>query len=123
MSVTKKRSGMAQDYVSKAQKYMDTCYQSATIQDVARQLGLTRIYLSTLFKSTTGLSPREYLLNRRMSKGRELLYSTNLPVFEIACAVGYKNATPFSKNFAKYYGLTPTIYRQKYRAAEEEELR
>lgn len=46
-----------------------------------------------------------------MTKAKDLLRGTQMPIYQIAEDVGYKNATHFSAAFKKYYGELPKQYR------------
>ena len=68
-------------YVEEVLKYMESNYaQSISIQSLADSLGLNRSYLHRLFKSATGSSLLEYLLELRIQKACTLLQETDLAV-------------------------------------------
>ena len=69
-------------------------------------------YFSTLFKRETGENFTAYVTNLRLSKAKELLLSTKRNVSDIAIDVGYSDYYYFTKVFRKYFGTTPTQYRQ-----------
>ena len=81
------------------------------ISDVARTIGISRNYLTTIFRQELGVSPQEYLMNYRMEKAGSLLRVTGDPVSVIAAEVGYHDPLAFSKNFRRRYGMSPTEYR------------
>ena len=58
------------------------------------------------------MSPQEYLLQVRMSKARELLRQTDLPINVIAREIGYEDPLSFSKIFKKRYNVSPLQYRR-----------
>lgn len=64
------------------------------------------------FKNDTGMTPLQLLLHIRLSYAAELLETTNLPVGEISCLVGYSNALYFSRLFHKHMGSSPKTYRR-----------
>jgi AraC-like DNA-binding protein len=84
--------------------------QQISIEAMARQLGYHRTHLSKLFKQHTGLSPMNFLLNIRMERAKSLLLQP-LTVEQVASSVGYRDALYFSKQFRKYFGMSPTQYR------------
>jgi len=73
---------------------------------------LSPIYVSKVFKETTGESPINYLIRVRLSKACELLDSKDATIREIARLVGYEDAYYFSKLFKKYFGISPMAYRK-----------
>ncbi len=90
--------------------YMETI----TLTDVAQHAGFTPSYLSTVFKQSVGKSFSDYLLDLRIQKAKELLKETDQTIYDIAAAVGYKNAKYFRKLFKKATGIRPSEYRNLY---------
>lgn len=92
--------------------YFDSNYmQNISLDDISKNLYISSVYVSKVFKERTGESPINYLINLRLGKARKLLLESNLSVKEIAQLVGYKDAYYFSKLFKKYYGKSPTTFR------------
>ena len=85
--------------------------QDISIQYIADKLGVHRSYLSSIFKDFHKISPKEYLLEVRMKRAKELLETTNQPIKIIAYSVGYLDPLHFSKAFRQYYDCSPSQYR------------
>lgn len=68
---------------------------------------LTPEYLSNLFAKEAGITFSNYLKTVRIEKAKELILTTNMKIYEIACAVGYPDQKYFSKVFKEYAGITP----------------
>ncbi|WJH37586.1 helix-turn-helix transcriptional regulator [Paenibacillus sp. CC-CFT747] len=79
---------------------------------MAQTLGYHRTYLSKIFKQQTGLSPMNFLLKIRMERAR-LLLEKPLTIEQVASSVGFSDALYFSKQFKKWYGASPSDYRQE----------
>lgn len=79
-------------------------------------------YLYTIFKNSLGISPKDFLTEFRISKGKEQLTLTDLSVEEIAVSCGYRNSLAFGKVFKQKMGMTPTQYRNDNRKAARERL-
>ena len=102
-------------YVEEVLKYMESNYaQSISIQSLADSLGLNRSYLHRLFKSATGSSLQEYLLELRIQKACTLLQETDLAVSIISLSVGYEDTLYFSRLFRKKKGVSPSLYRENH---------
>lgn len=84
------------------------------IKAIADSLFLDSAYFSRLFKTKVGASPKQYILNLRMEKAKELLISSEHPIKEISITVGFNDAMYFSKLFYKTQGTTPSNYRELY---------
>ena len=107
-------------YVERAVQFIRYNYATIQVQDIVKYIGFTRSYFTTLFKRETGQSPREYLLQYRLKRARDLLADTDLPVQEIAAQVGYENQMTFSRMFHNACGTSPTEYRKQFRKEDEE---
>jgi len=100
-------------YVNTALEYMHEHYSNTRISEVASFIGISRYYLTHIFKEKLNISPQEYLLNYRMEQGSRLLRTTSLSVQAISEKVGYENPLTFSKTFKNKFGLSPRKYREK----------
>ena len=105
------REYASDDYVEYALGYIRYNYATATISDVAKNIGIHRSYLTNIFRKKVGISPQEHLMQCRMRESSRLLLETCMPVQEIAKQVGYENPMTFSKIFKNEYGLSPKHYR------------
>ena len=100
------------NYVEEALTYLESNYtNNISVQSLADSIGLNRSYLHRLFKSATGSSVQEYLLDLRIRKACTLLKSTVLPVAIISLSVGYEDTLYFSRLFKKKKGVSPSRYR------------
>ena len=64
-----------------------------------------------LFKSKTGISPKHYILNKRIEYAEKLLTATKLPIKEIAFLCGFTDYPQFNKFFKARKGINPKNYR------------
>lgn len=68
-------------------------------------------YLSHIFKSETGQSLINFIINERIAKSKQLLSDTDLSIRDIAIACGFQNISYFSRQFKKSVGMTPREFR------------
>ncbi|MGM0882828.1 MAG: AraC family transcriptional regulator [Bacillota bacterium] len=100
-------------YVRKAIDYIKAnYYNKVSISELAKLIGIDRIYLSSLFKETVQLSPQMYLLQYRMDRAVDLMNNPMLTVSDISHSVGYNDPLLFSKMFKKIKGVSPSHYRR-----------
>ena len=83
-----------------------------SIRQIADALFYTTAYISRIFKEVTNMTPVEYLTSLRMLKARDLLYSHAYNVSQIAYSVGYNSPFYFSKEFKKYFGFSPSQFKE-----------
>lgn len=83
------------------------------LENASAQLFFSHNYVRQIFKQITGESFTEYLIRRRMETARELLSNPVTKIQDIALQTGYSNQRYFASCFKKYYGCTPTEYRNQ----------
>ncbi|WP_394273484.1 AraC family ligand binding domain-containing protein [Butyricicoccus sp.] len=103
-------------YVRTAVEYIQEHYaEDIRVRDIAEHLEISRNYLSTLFQTILHTSPSEYLANFRLTRAKEQLTITALPIGTIASMCGYRDPLVFSKAFKLKTGMTPSQYRKTTR--------
>jgi AraC-like DNA-binding protein len=101
-------------YIKQAIQYMTKNYfREITIDGVAKQICISRKYLSKIFKVALNISPKEFLIKYRISKACELLINGSRTVSEIAYDVGFNDFRNFSKAFKKSMGVSPREFKSK----------
>lgn len=88
--------------------------QQISLEEAAKEAGLSASYFSKIFKSETGLGFAEWLICERIEKAKQLLIDGHLPIKEIARMVGYQDEKYFSKLFKKQVGIKPTDFKRLY---------
>lgn len=106
------------DYVGQALDCIHSEYMTPlTVDDIASRLNLARCYFSTLFKKTVGISPKQYLLNYRMTVAASLMTDMKKSITVTASSVGYPDIYSFSKMFKQHFGVSPSEYISKHKKA------
>lgn len=114
--LTKSSSQSYQDIVLQSiLKYIDTSFQNASLTKIAEDFHQSLPVLSKMIRQSTGVTFQELLQRKKFQKAVMLLLETNLPVEEIAAAVGYENQSYFHRQFKARYGMTPAKYRREHR--------
>ena len=102
----------SQYFVQQAKRYIDySLNKRLTVADVAQELAINDRYLYNLFMKYEGISPKEYILRRKVDAAVDLLNNTSLSVQEISQAVGISDIYSFSKLFKTRMGVSPSKYR------------
>lgn len=86
-----------------------------SIASLANGIGLGSHQFTRLFRQTTGHSPYQFLVQRRLARARSLLESTQLPLAQIAFEVGFASQSHFTSVFRKQFRSTPLRFRQERR--------
>lgn len=86
--------------------------QNIKIETLAEIACISRDHLIRLFKKETGVTPIQYISNKKMEKAQLLLVSGNMSIKEIAYMLSYDDLSYFNRLFKKNTGVSPTEYRQ-----------
>ncbi|MDX1408823.1 MAG: AraC family transcriptional regulator [Saprospiraceae bacterium] len=98
------------DTVIGTRRYLDHHYQRALNLDLLAHVRHTsKFHLLRLFKRYYGLTPRQYLIDKRISVARDLLREGN-SVREVCLAVGFTSASSFCHLFKSRTGMTPSAF-------------
>lgn len=93
--------------------YIDNNYcENITLDLLAQITNLNKYYISHIFKDTLGISPINYLIQKRLNVCKSLLKTSSLSISEISEAVGFSSQSYFTQTFKRYTDLTPNQYRQ-----------
>lgn len=92
---------------------------SLCLASIAESIGLSANYIGQMFKQTTQKSVSQYLLEIRMEKVSFYLQTTSLPLNKILDEVGLEKTNYFYTQFKKYFGMSLSEYRQKFKTTSE----
>jgi LacI family transcriptional regulator len=99
--------------VVRALRYIRThAHHGIVVEDILREVPISRRSLEIQFRSYLGRSPAEEIRRVRLERGRQLLGRRELSITEIALACGFSNATRFGVAFRKSFGTTPRAFRK-----------
>ena len=85
-----------------------------TVENIARELFLSRPYLSRKFIEETGESLTDFVLKEKTEEAKRLLRYSDKSLTAISNFLGFSSQSHFSRVFRKYSGSTPGEYREKY---------
>jgi AraC family transcriptional regulator len=88
--------------------------EGVSLQELAEETGLSRAYFSKAFRQSTGDSPHQYLIKRRLDRARERLESSADPICDIALDCGFSSQAHFTEAFRRRTGHTPHAYRARF---------
>ena len=88
-----------------------------SLDEVARNVGLSRPHFFALFKEQTKLTPNVYWNTLRMEEALRQLQWSEEPLVSVACNLGFNSPGNFSRFFRDHAGVPPILYREAARAA------
>lgn len=84
------------------------------VNDLVKEIGMSRTVLYKKVQTLTNHSVAGFIKNMRLKKAASLLMNTTYSVAEITYMVGFTDRKHFSKEFKKFYNLSPTIYKSSH---------
>lgn len=100
--------------IQQAIHFLDDYYTTEiNLQHLARSIGYSLDHFRFLFKEKTGVSPKKYILRKRLELAKKQISHSDLPLIEIAVSCGYDDYYQFTKYFKKEIGISPSQYRKK----------
>ncbi|MBC2607451.1 AraC family transcriptional regulator [Pelagicoccus albus] len=84
------------------------------IEDFAAMAHMSRANFMRVFRTATGETPINYLLQLRIQKSMSLLVSTKRPVSDIAFEVGFNDSNYYTRQFKASQGMSPLAYRRSH---------
>ncbi|NDO60388.1 hybrid sensor histidine kinase/response regulator transcription factor [Bacteroides caecimuris] len=101
---------MDKDFVEKFKALIDAKMGDSglNVEDLGKEMGLSRVQLYRKIKSLTNYSPNELLRIARLKRAASLLASSDMTVAEIGYEVGFSSPSYFAKCYKEQFGESPT---------------
>lgn len=114
LSVVPDNSRLLNRECTQIKNYLDANYsETITLDSLAALTHMNKYYLAHTFTKYVGLSPINYLLQKRIQEGKSLLESTSYSIAQISDLLGFSSQSYFSQAFRKATGMTPMQYRKQ----------
>jgi len=86
------------------------------LADIAGAVGMSMFHLSRTFRASTGVMLHRYLNRARVERVKALLLDSDQSLATIADATGFSDQSHMSKNFKRFTGTTPGLFRRTRRS-------
>ncbi|MDE6216171.1 substrate-binding domain-containing protein [Bacteroides sp.] len=105
-------SDMDKDFVARFKSLVEEKMKDTelNVEDLGREMGMSRVQLYRKLKSLTNYSPNELLRQMRLKKAASLLASSDMTVAEVAYEVGFSSPSYFTKCYKEQFGESPTEF-------------
>jgi signal transduction histidine kinase/DNA-binding response OmpR family regulator/ABC-type xylose transport system substrate-binding protein len=84
--------------------------QEFGVEELSKEIGISRVHLYRKIKQLTGLSVSEYIRSVKLNKAKALMQNGGMTVSEIAYASGFTSPSYFTKCFKNQYEMSPSDY-------------
>lgn len=114
ISQSKNKATEKAGIIERAEQFIiDNCNADITLVDIANSVNLSPVYFHKKFKEKKGISPHEYLSQKRVEKAEFLLLSGDKSLTEIAFDCGFSSLSYFICFFKSRKGITPKKFREE----------
>ena len=108
------KGGIAKPRLNRVLEYIAANLPSEIrLEDLAAVAGLSVFHFARAFRESTGITPHQYVLQRRIDSVKTLLRSRNWNLEAIASATGFADASHLTKAFRRHTGTTPKTWQQQ----------
>ena len=83
-----------------------------SVADIAAAVGLSRYHFLRRFSTVLGVTPYQYLLNRRLRAAARALREDRMSVLDAALSAGFGDLSEFTRRFRRTFGQTPASWRR-----------
>jgi AraC family transcriptional regulator len=106
------RGGMSRSRLNHVLEYVNAnLSEKLELGVLANVAGVNLYHFARAFKQSTGESPHQYVLRRRIEKAKEYLVHSQMSVIEASARTGFVDQSHFSKVFRRLVGVAPSKYR------------
>ena len=104
--------GLPPQVLQHVREYVDAHLESdISVEALTGISGLSISRFARAFEQSEGMTPHEYVTQRRIQRARELLAGTEMSVAAIARATGFSDQSHLTRQFQEHVGTTPSNYR------------
>jgi AraC-like DNA-binding protein len=89
----------------------DNLHRNISVEEMAKNMNLSRSHFTRLFSEEMNTTPRKYLEDLRLKTAIELLFDEQFNIKKAAASCGFTDDNYFCRLFKKRYGLSPGKYR------------
>ncbi len=102
------RGGLAGGALARVRAYIDDHIgERISLDELARQAGVSRFHFARQFRLSTGQSPMEYLRRVRIDYSKRILMERDSTIAEVAASLGFSDQSHFTRTFGRLVGVSP----------------
>ena len=111
------RGGLTPRALRRVRDYVDAHLgEDLKLERLAQTAGLSLYHFARAFKTSVGVPPHQFVLQRRLSLARDLLTSTDRPIADIAIAAGFSDQSHLARHFRQSFAVSPIAFRGSHRS-------
>ena len=108
--------GQEEDRITAVKQYIEEHFaEKPTLSELSAKVYMTPAAFSRLFKSRTGITVSDYVIDVKLGYASRLLVDTSRPIAEICYECGFNNQSNFNRIFKAKKGQTPREFRATFK--------
>jgi len=108
-----RKGGLAPRTLRRVLEFIDAhLSEDPSLDALAAVAGLSAFHFARMFKDSTGKSPHQYVLHRRVERAKERLHGTRTSLSALSAELGFSHQSHFTNVFRRLVGATPGAYRR-----------
>ena len=108
------KGGLPKPRLNRVREYIEQNLENnVSLAALAEVAGISLYHFAKAFKQSTGATPHQYVLARKIDRAKQLLVDPNRSVLEASARTGFVDQSHFTKIFRRVVGVTPTEYRNQ----------
>lgn len=120
-----KKKIVNQEFVATAEKFIEKRFSAngkCTVEMLSDDIGMCATKFRIVMRKNTGMAPWEFINAYRMKKATELLTSEDLSISAVAYELAFYDVKYFSKQFKKYFNLSPSEYKARLKELNKQSV-
>ena len=108
------KGGLSASHLNHVLDYIEQrLVENLGLSDLAAITGLSIYHFARQFRQSTGVSPYQYVLQRKIERAKQFLLDPKKSVLEASARTGFVDQSHFTKVFRRLVGVTPTEFRAR----------
>lgn len=125
IAVATKKKAVNQEFVATAEAFIEKRFSKdgkCTVEMLSDDIGMCPTKFRIVMRKNTGMAPWEFINTYRMKKAAELLASEDNSISAVADALAFYDVKYFSKQFKKYFHLSPSEYKARLKKLNKQSV-
>jgi AraC family transcriptional regulator len=108
------RSGLPQSRLRRVAEHVEAnLTRKLALAELSAVVHMSPYHFARLFHRAAGITPRQFVIRRRIEAATLLLDDPGRPIGEVALAVGFRTGSHFTNRFRRSMGVTPSDYQRR----------
>jgi YesN/AraC family two-component response regulator len=100
--------------IAKAVNFIDThSIMPLSLDEVARESGMSKFYFARTFKSVTGTTFKNYHNHKRIEKAKNMFLQQKISITDVCFSIGFNDVSYFNRVFKKIEGTSPSCFKKR----------